>query len=506
MNIDRYIVTIDDCKKYLIESIEKLLSIENGLAEKIYNDILYAHLDQLKDSISILVEGPYVDRVYRNSYYSYFSSKLGRYNKDCVRLSFFDGDIDDLEFKDYTKYQELKEKYRGFMVLRPTSPKIIGRSIISPKALKNNHFIICSAKFQTTANFAKFEVEGFPHSSQDTESISCAETTLWAVMEYFGNKYPDYKPVLPSKIIEVLRRVSTERQIPSRGLNINQISYALREFGFGTRLYSRNEFGEEEFNRLFSCYVESGIPLIVAMDNFAHGGSIGHAILCVGHNEVTPDLIDNLSASKTNGKEIAMSIYNKNVNFYDNDDVEKKFVFVDDNMPVCQQLLYQFPTGGYSNPQWDKCQINHFIAPLYPKIYLEVFEAKNFCRKFLLKFFNISDGIEIYLRFFLTSSRSFKNSLNFNNTLDDDLKQLILEKPMPKFLWIGEVSTKELIKKKEANGLILLDATEANTSYLRPLIMAFYLDNLISIDSDTNILSQKKISLQTFNIFTNNLK
>lgn len=165
MNIDRYIVTIDDCKKYLIESIEKLLSIENGLAEKIYNDNLYAHLDQLKDSISILVEGPYVDRVYRNSYYSYFSSKLGRYNKDCVRLSFFDGDIDDLEFKDYTKYQELKEKYRGFMVLRPTSPKIIGRSIISPKALKNNHFIICSAKFQTTANFAKFEVEGFPHSS-----------------------------------------------------------------------------------------------------------------------------------------------------------------------------------------------------------------------------------------------------------------------------------------------------------------------------------------------------
>ena len=90
--------------------------------------------------------------------------------------------------------------------------------------------------------------------------------------------------------------------------------------------------------------------------------------------------------------------------------------------------------------------------------------------------------------------------------MDDDLKQLILEKPMPKFLWIGEMSNKELIKKKEANGLILLDATEANTSYLRPLIMSFYLTDLISIDSETNILSQKNISLQTFNIFTNNLK
>lgn len=506
MNIESYIVTKDVCKVHLIESIESLLSIENSLAEEVYNSNLHRHIDQLKDSISILVEAPYVDRVYRNSYYSYFSSKLGSYSKDCARISFFDGEIDDSDFKDPIKHKDLQAKYRGFIVLRPTIQNIIGRSIISPNALKNNNFIICSARFPTTANFAKFDVEGFPHSSQDTETISCAETTLWAVMEYFGNKYPDYKPVLPSKIIEVLRRVSTERQIPSRGLNINQISYALREFGFGTRLYSRKDFGEEEFKRLFSCYVESGIPLIVAIDNFEHGGNIGHAILCIGHSEVDTDLVDNLTVSKINGKEIALSQYSSDVQFYDNDDIEKKFIFVDDNMPVCQQLLYKYPVGGYSNPRWDKCRINHFIAPLYPKIYLEVFEAKNFCRGFLLNFFSIPVGSEIYLRFFLTSSRSFKNSLNFNRTMNDDVKQLILEKPMPKFIWVGELSTKELIKKKEANGLILLDATEANTSYLRPLILAFYLNILISIDSKSSIFTKKDIALSTFRIFTNNLK
>lgn len=506
MNIESFIVTKDDCRVPLVGNIEKLLGIDNKLAENVYTYSLQRHIDQLKDSISIFVEFPYVDKVYRDSYYKYFSSKLGEYSRDCIRLSFFDGEIDDQDFKNKNKQKVLQSNFRGFMVLRPTIRNIIGRSIISPKALKSNHFISCSAKFPTTVNYVKFEIEGFPHSSQDTETISCAETTLWAVMEYFGYKYAEYKPVLPSKIIEVLRGVSTERQIPSRGLNINQITYALRELGFGTRLYSLAQFGQDEFTRLFSCYVESGIPLIVAIDNFKEGGSNGHAILCIGHNEVIPDLVDHLSVSMKNGKEIVIGEKAEQIFFYDNDDVIKKFVFVDDNMPVYQQLLFQNPAGGYLDSSMRTCKISHFIAPLYPKIYLEAFEAKNFCISFLLNYFEIPDDFELYLRFFLTSSRSFKDSLNYNDSFDSEIKQLILERPMPKFLWIGEISNKELIKQKEATGLILIDATEANTSYLKPLILGVFLNRLVSIDSDTKILNEKIISLQKFRIFTNNLK
>ena len=96
----------------------------------------------------------------------------------------------------------------------------------------------------------KFEVKGFPHSSQDAETISCAETTLWALMEYFGNKYPEYRPVLPSDIIKTLKQVSSERQVPSKGLNIQQMSFALKEYGFGTRIYSRHQYGSSFENLL----------------------------------------------------------------------------------------------------------------------------------------------------------------------------------------------------------------------------------------------------------------
>ncbi|HUM88916.1 MAG TPA: hypothetical protein PKV50_05255, partial [Prolixibacteraceae bacterium] len=101
--------------------------------------------------------------------------------------------------------------------------------------------------------------------------------------------------------------------------------------------------------------------------------------------------------------------------------------------------------------------------------------------------------------------RSFKNVLNFNKTFDADVRQLILETPLPKFVWVGEISNKELIKERQANGLILLDATEADTSELKPLIFANYLSVLFSIDPDEYFFSKKDISLPTFSIFTNNL-
>jgi hypothetical protein len=506
MNIDVKIVSKDEFPERILTYIQKLLGVGADWAEVVYKAKLIWHIDQLKDSISVVIEFPYVDKVYRNSYYNYFSSKLGDYSRECIRLSFFNSVITDLDFQDNINRETLQENFLGFMVLRPTISNIIGRSIISPKALKQNSFIGCLAKFSTTVFSVKLDIVGFPYSSQDSESISCAETTLWSIMEYFSQKYAEYSPVLPSKIIEILKRVSTERQLPSKGLDVYQISYSLREFGFGTRLYSRDNFGDEEFRRLFACYIESGLPIIVAIDNRNHGGNTGHAIICMGHENVTKDKVDFLEESKINGTQYSEFYGKKNLKLFDNDDIDKKFVFIDDNRPVYQQMLFRNPVGGYTDPLFKNSEINHFIVPLYSKIYLEAFEAKNFCRWFLFKYLEIPDGTELYLRFFLTSSRSYKDSLKFNSSFNDEIKQLILEKPMPKFIWVGEISDKKLIRDLLANGLVLLDATEANTSFLKPLLISAYLNRLITIDSTTHLVTDKKLYLQNFSIFTNNLK
>ena len=285
MSISIYLEPISKAAELVIKVLQDEFGISEGNAQILYDNFVKNHFEKLKDSTYLLVESSYVDKVYRDSYYHYYSSKLTKYKRDCIRVSIFEGEILETDFRQIDMHDALQDKYRGFIVIRPTDPFIIGRSIISPKALKSNDFLSITTKFNTTANGIKFTVEGFPHSSQDTETMSCAETTLWALMEYFSNKYSDYKPVLPSKIIDTLNKVSVERQIPSKGLNIAQMSFALKEFGFGTRIYSRYEYFNE-FESLLSCYIESGIPIIIAMDN-RPAGSIGHALLAVGSGQTS---------------------------------------------------------------------------------------------------------------------------------------------------------------------------------------------------------------------------
>lgn len=490
----------------LVEILKTEFSISEEDAKRSAN-FHKPYFDALKDNCWLIAEFPYVDRVYRDSYYHYYSSKLIPYKRDCVRVSIFDDEISLDDFRDLAKIENLKSRYRGFFVLRPTLPFIIGRSLISPKALKINNFRICVTKIHTTVNSIKFEIEGFPHSSQDTETISCAETTIWAVMEYFGTKYPDYKPVLPSKIIEVLNKITTERQIPSKGLNIQQMSYALKEFGFGTRIYSKDSYSSD-FKKLFSCYVESGIPLLVGMDNGHAGGNIGHAAICIGHEQIDNGEVDNIVPN--NIVDISGQMINtlnaKNIKIFDWDDMKRKFIFVDDNYPAYQKANFDSPTIHYSDPAWHTCRINNFVVPLYSKIYLEAFEAKNYLMNYLIFGHQpLANNSNVLVRFFLTSTRSFKDGLALNSSFDITVKKLILNNPMPKFIWIAELSTKELIKDKKADGILILDATEANI-YTNIMIFTAYQGEINIFGDSTGIPETFSVPLPPFSIYENNLK
>ena len=231
-----------------IKIVAGLLSAEFNLPEyyagKVVTNALQSFCGQLRDDISVYFETEYVDKVYRDSYYRYYSSKASQYTRDCIRLSFFDnssgafshGTIAECPDKD------VRDAYRGFLIIRPTIPQIVGRSAISPKVFKNFDFKSCLVDVKTTVDGLKVDVSAFPSSSQDTESITCAETSLWALMEYFGNKYPEYTPIKPSDVIEALRNTVIGRQLPSSGLSAECLTYAIKSFGFGPRLYHRDAF------------------------------------------------------------------------------------------------------------------------------------------------------------------------------------------------------------------------------------------------------------------------
>jgi len=503
MSISIYIEPITKADELIQFLLKEEFEISDKTADLLYRQRIKKHFGQLKDTLFLLAETDYIDRVYRDSYYHYYSSKLASYHRNCVRISLFSEKIEPEDFRNEASFAKLKNSYLGFLVMRPSEPFIIGRSVISPKALKVTDFNCCTTLFPCTVNSVKLSVEGFPHSSQDTETISCAETTLWAIMEYFSHRYADYRPIFPSRIIQTLNKISYERQIPTKGLNIQQMSYALKEFGFGTRIYDREEYGE--FEQLLSCYVESGLPIVIAMGN-RPVGNIGHALLCVGHERIKPAAIDAVTFHPIVNKVLRDTAAKNNITFYDYDSVNKQFMFVDDNHPVYQKAYLAAPAAHY-DANWHNCTISHFLVPLYPKIYLEAFEAKNFIARFLIIGPEpLANDTEVMQRTYLASSRSYKDKLAFNNSFSPDLRDIILEMSMPKFIWVAELSTKGLMKEKKANGLVILDATEANTSYNKPLIIAAYQGKVINFEAHSGDLINKNLPLNDFVIFENNLQ
>lgn len=458
----------------------KNMNLQNSM------DSIQQTLLELKHDLYVYTEHPYVDKVYRDSYYKYFASKRDEFSRDTIRLSFFKSKIEDIDFRDENRQTDLQEKYLGFIVIRPTFPNVIGRSVLSPEALNRINLLTCKVHYQTTVNSVKLSVYGFPHSSQDTETITCAETTVWGLLEYFGSKYPEYKPMLPTQINEMLGKFSTERLMPSNGLTAGQIAYALKEVGFGVKIYSRKAY-DIEFEKIVRVYVESGIPIVGLLQNNL---GIGHALNIIGRQEISQDAINNLSPSKTIGT---------NVKVYEFEQLDIDYCYVDDNYPPYQTTKLSTPASYYSNQQWTGCHITSIIVPLYPKIYLEAGEAKKIAFT-VIEQLNLIANKDILIKTFLASSRSFKNSLALNSTLEADAKELLLATVMPKFVWVMEISDKNQIINNLVSGMVIMDATEPK----RPGIIAALIENTY-IANDLTTFKKISLPLHPFTAYNENL-
>lgn len=461
--ITHHFVSIRDANNEILDLIKSNYHLDGEL-DTIIRDNLTDYFRQLKKEISVFIEYPYVDKVYRDSYYNYFSTKYKEYQRDCIRLSFFSETISREDILDKFDIALLQENFLGYCTLRPTFPNIIGRNMIKKSALKFSAFQTCIHKEDVLINGMKLAVEGFPHSSQDQESITCAETTVWALMEYFGHKYAEYKPVLPSTIINKLNEYSDKRMLPSSGLTAEQISFTLKDFGFGTVVYTQTD-DKENFLPNLSVYVESGFPVVVILEN--KDSEFGHAILMIGRQKLeTKVLIEALKNASNDQKIIPFFTLIKN------------FIVQDDNLPPYSIIPLERPGLHYGvRSEFYKYRITAFVVPLYKKMYMEVQKA----RTFFDAIFNDSKyGIRTtqkhIFRMYMASSRSFKQHVA-KQPIDKTLKTMILNVAMPRFIWCGEYINNLDVKGRSVTSLIILDATEAGENCEDSFIFAAHKNN-----------------------------
>lgn len=448
---------------YKVDSIRELKNTTGDLLNFIYEGLAIPQddnylkdnaqkrieyfIEDLRDDLMVVVESEYIDKDFRDIYYSYYSSKLTDIPRNCVRLSFFEP-TENLGLQNEA-VDAMKKSYLGFLVLRPIE-QVIGRNVINPIA-KRAHaedMRIMKTLLPSSCLGVKTEAIGFPHSSQDGEMMTCAETTVWGIMEYFGNKYPEYSPMKGSKIHKSLAQSAFQRQLPSSGLSFQQISIALKEAGFGPKVYYDNG-NIDELKEILSCYIESGIPAAVCIEN----DYIRHAIICVGHEKVDISNIDTAPVEYISGTKL--HIWNRNIS---------KFIFNDDNQNPYELADYSNPAEKYvadGNAEWEDAKISILIVPLNNKIYLEAKAAINLAKEMAVKVLDVRP--KSVIRTFLASSRTYKEFLLFKSGIPTDLRDYYYNLDFPKFVWVTEISDIAVCKQGKFNGLLIFDATNPMT-------------------------------------------
>jgi hypothetical protein len=69
------------------------------------------YLKGFRDELWFVLEHPYVDKLYRDTFYHYYSSKLGDYSRDSVKVSVFKQPVTADQFKSQEQVDILKDQY-----------------------------------------------------------------------------------------------------------------------------------------------------------------------------------------------------------------------------------------------------------------------------------------------------------------------------------------------------------------------------------------------------------
>lgn len=438
---------------------------------------LYNILSIIPKPFLIVLEPYYVDMLYRDSYYHYYSEILTEISRNCSRLSFF-GVNNELKQKildpkfghaDEILYDEeiqidLEKSFIGTVTLRPLYNKIIGRVLLDPNRVRIGNAYLRRTHTMVTICGHGYDLKFFPLASQDGLYMTCAETLLWMIFEYFGLQYSDYHTVLPSEFIGYNAKDNPERTLPASGMNAPTKSRILKNFGLHPKIYALDVFkkklvhGAEDFYMLFHVYVESGIPLVLSLldDN----GNYGHSVICIGHGTVDYDKLDN-------GLDDYVSWQNQkyNVEVVDSSQLIHQYIIMDDtSIPYQARSLDRLSL--FDN------ELKYFIAPLNRKVYMDAQYATEVFGILAVRYLNEiaeylnSSGYEsrrVIRRIYLTTARKYKafRSKHGSSYLE---KEFYANLPCAKFIWVMEMGIDSRYREGKVFAEFVLDATGGKES------------------------------------------
>ena len=441
---DEYYVLVhlssEKCWNQLFDLCKSCLNLDDEKNHKSDATKIREYLQNVAKSV--LVERNYHDKDYRDTYYNYYSKKFAVYPSRCLRLNFFDVEIPPNELFDLSSFNK---NYIGYIIIRPTRVRTIGRTVLNPGKIDFIKGFIPTSTYKTHLLGTPMEIDGFPYISQDSDVTICAHAACWMVFRHFSERYSLYGEKGPYQITQMTHDISQGRLVPSKGLTIGQVTEIFSEFGFYPLVYFLEQFeekdkslGADKFKRLLYYYVESGLPVVAGLS------SKEHAITVIGH--LPP-------RKKKVGEKIKSTA-----------ETIPGYIINDDNHMPYQALWDRNSVPNVHSSDYRVKHIDRFVVPMYEKIYLSAEYIEDLVAEYLdpkAKFQPENFGVplnDLATRIFLTSSRSYKR-FRVDHPIPNGVDWIYRQMPMPKFIWVAELSTNTLFSKNKIIGEILIDAT-----------------------------------------------
>jgi len=429
-------------------------------------------LKQLKLN-SIIIEKEYIDKDYRNTFSLFHSKKFVTPKARCIRLHLFEENID-IKKPEPKNWQK---SYLGYIVVRPTLPNSIGRTLLSVKIIQNKPCYLCTCEDRALILGVDLKIKGFPFISQDTDATVCAQSAMWIMLRFFSKRYQWYKEIYPSEITALIKAIPQSQTMPGTGLTMIQMADILQQRGFAPLIYVKNQYQDDFFKFAYS-YIESGFPLLLGLPE--------HVVVSFGHCS------DFLKRATYNTSEYMNTL-----------------IVNDDN-----GLPYEKITNDESENQfsYSLSKVDSFVVPLPEKVFLSVDQFEKLADRTLSAVKNhFGVSLPPLKRIFLTTGRSFKKKAfeRFGN--HPVLRDLYLKFPMPHFIWVCELSSHDVYSKSfHCNGEIIWDATrnalDGNMGLVINLPEIVLFDEGAVHNKDEHYCQIRRVNKDSYDIYTNNLE
>jgi len=345
----------------------------------------YLHQHQFGAGATIVVERPYVDRHYLEEYTAYYARKLSPPSTHTSRLHVFRSEFTLADFLDMLKKSangeqtivesDLNDQYLGYVTVRPIPSAPIGRTVLAHYGVKPDRcYDPASTRHVAHLCGLTLQVTSLPFQQQDRAVGACATTATWAALSRAARGAGRRAPTPFAVTSAATRHQVNDRDLPADGgLEIGQLTTAIRELGFSPYTLKASEQSFAAFAFTLKIYLRSGVPAVLYLsDN--HGEY--HAVTVAGYKCSADELLE-LPGPKEDDPVLKTSALTR---LYVHDDRVGPYVKMCVNPPDTgkgRPMLTRVPVDQDADSKDDLSPgttINYAVFPFYPKLRLSALD------------------------------------------------------------------------------------------------------------------------------------